>query len=48
MLKEYLNISELTGPLMMVEEVQDAQYQELVEIALPGGETRREIGRAHV
>ena len=41
MLKEYLNISELTGPLMMVEEVQDAQYQELVEIALPGGETRR-------
>ncbi len=40
MLKEYLNISELTGPLMMVEEVQDAQYQELVEIALPGGETR--------
>ncbi|MDP6619357.1 MAG: V-type ATP synthase subunit B, partial [Nitrospinota bacterium] len=41
MLKEYLNISELTGPLMMVEEVQDAQYQELVEIALPGGGTRR-------
>jgi len=41
MLKEYLNISELTGPLMMVEEVQDAQYQELVEIAMPGGETRR-------
>ena len=30
MLKEYLNISELAGPLMMVEEVQDAQYQELV------------------
>lgn len=41
MLKEYLNISELSGPLMVVEEVQDAQYQELVEIALPGGETRR-------
>ncbi len=41
MLKEYLNISELSGPLMVVEEVQDAQYQELVEIALPSGETRR-------
>ncbi len=41
MLKEYLNISELAGPLMMVDGVQDARYQELVEIALANGETRR-------
>ncbi|MFQ5694184.1 MAG: V-type ATP synthase subunit B, partial [Nitrospinota bacterium] len=39
--KEYLNISELAGPLMVVQEVQDARYLELVEIALPDGETRR-------
>lgn len=41
MLKEYLNVSEVAGPLLAVEGVQDAQYQELVEIALPSGETRR-------
>lgn len=41
MLKEYLNISEVAGPLLAVEDVQDARYQELVEIALPSGETRR-------
>lgn len=41
MLKEYLNVSELAGPLMMVDGVQDARYQELVEIALANGETRR-------
>ncbi|MFQ5913369.1 MAG: V-type ATP synthase subunit B [Nitrospinota bacterium] len=41
MLKEYLNVSEVAGPLMVVEGVRDARYQELVEIALPSGETRR-------
>ncbi|NPV54423.1 MAG: V-type ATP synthase subunit B [Firmicutes bacterium] len=41
MLKEYLTIREVAGPLMLVEQVEDVKYGELVEIELPGGEVRR-------
>ena len=41
MIKEYLTTSEIVGPLMRVEEVEGVTYEELVEIELPGGETRR-------
>ena len=32
MLKEYHTISEVVGPLMMVEQVEGVKYDELVEI----------------
>jgi len=41
LLKEYLTVSEVAGPLMMVEQVQDVKYGELVEIEIASGETRR-------
>lgn len=41
MLKEYKTTSEVTGPLMVVEGVDEASYDELVEVELPSGETRR-------
>jgi len=41
MLKEYLTIREITGPLVLVEEVEGIKYEELVELELPDGETRR-------
>ncbi|HHY31568.1 MAG TPA: V-type ATP synthase subunit B [Firmicutes bacterium] len=41
MLKEYLTVSEVAGPLMMVEQVRDVKYGELVEIETAPGETRR-------
>ncbi|MCK4597353.1 V-type ATP synthase subunit B, partial [bacterium] len=41
MLKEYLTIREITGPLVLVEEVKGVKYEELVELELPDGETRR-------
>jgi len=41
MLKEYKTTSEVTGPLMVVEGVDGALYDELVEVELPSGETRR-------
>ncbi|MFC1683235.1 V-type ATP synthase subunit B [Candidatus Zixiibacteriota bacterium] len=41
MLKEYLTIREITGPLVLVEEVEGVKYEELVELELPDGETRR-------
>ena len=37
MLKEYKSVSEVVGPLMLVEGVEGVDYEELVE-----------IGRAHV
>lgn len=39
--KEYRTISELSGPLLMVEKTRDVRYDELVEIGLPNGEKRR-------
>ena len=39
--KEYRTISDLSGPLMIVEKTIDVRYDELVEIALSNGEKRR-------
>ncbi|MCE5202507.1 MAG: V-type ATP synthase subunit B [Synergistaceae bacterium] len=39
--KEYRTISNLAGPLMMVEKVEDVSYDELAEIRLANGERRR-------
>ncbi len=41
MIKEYLTISEVAGPLIIVEKTIDVKYQELVEIELSSGEIRR-------
>ncbi len=41
MVKEYQTVGEIAGPLMLVREVEDIKYGELVEIVLPNGETRR-------
>ena len=41
MIKEYLTISEVAGPLIIVEKTIDVKYQELVEIELSSGEMRR-------
>ena len=41
MIKEYLTISDVAGPLIVVEKTIDVKYQELVEIELSSGETRR-------
>jgi len=41
MLKEYLTIREISGPLVLVEEVEGVKYEELVELELPTGEKRR-------
>ncbi len=40
MLKEYQTIREISGPLLLVEEVEGAKYEELVEVQLPSMETR--------
>ena len=46
--KEYRTIQEVAGPLMLVQGVEGVTYDELGEIELANGETRRckEIGRA--
>ncbi len=41
MLKEYLTIRHITGPLVLVEEVEGAKYEEIVEVVMPTGEVRR-------
>jgi len=41
MIKEYLTISDVAGPLVIVEKTTDVKYQELVEIELSSGEIRR-------
>lgn len=41
MLKEYLTIRHITGPLVLVEEIEGAKYEEIVEVELPSGEVRR-------
>ena len=40
MIREYNTVREVAGPLMLVEEVEGAKYDELVEIELPDGEIR--------
>ena len=37
MLKEYRTVREVVGPLMLVEKVTDANFEELVEIQLASG-----------
>ncbi|MDR3354963.1 MAG: V-type ATP synthase subunit B, partial [Synergistaceae bacterium] len=39
--KEYSTISNLSGPLMVVEKISDVRYDELAEIRLSNGERRR-------
>ena len=39
--KEYSTISNLSGPLMMVDKIADVAYDELAEISLANGEKRR-------
>jgi len=39
-IKHYKTISNIAGPLLLVEEVEGAKYGELVEIILPNGEKR--------
>jgi V/A-type H+-transporting ATPase subunit B len=41
MIKDYRTIREISGPLMIVRDVQGVTYDELAEIELPNGETRR-------
>ena len=41
MLKEYRTVSEIVGPLMVVEGVEGIKYEELVEIETQNGELRR-------
>ena len=40
MLKEYTNVEELSGPLMIVDGVEGIAYDELVEIEMHNGENR--------
>ena len=42
-LKKYLTISEVVGPLILVENVEGIKYEELAEIELPSGE--KQLGR---
>ena len=41
MIKEYKTIREIASPLMIVEHVEGVTYDELGEIELPNGDTRR-------
>lgn len=41
MLKEYRTVTEVVGPLMLVEKVENVKYDELVEIEIQTGELRR-------
>ena len=41
MIREYRTIQEISGPLMLVKEVEGVTYDELAEIELPNGEKRR-------
>ena len=41
MLKEYKTVTEVVGPLMVVEGVEGVKFDELVEIKLHTGEMRR-------
>lgn len=41
MIKEYRTISEVVGPLMIVEKVEGVKYEELIEVRLQNGEIRR-------
>lgn len=40
MIKEYHTVTEIAGPLMLVEKVEDVKFEELVEVELPDGDIR--------
>jgi V/A-type H+-transporting ATPase subunit B len=40
-LSEYIGISEVNGPFILVESTPDAFFGELVDVSVPGGKTRR-------
>ena len=40
-IKEYRTVSEVVGPLMIVDQVEGVHYNELVEIKLHDGTTRQ-------
>ena len=40
MIKEYTSVAEVTGPLMIVEKVEDVAYGELVQVTISSGEKR--------
>ena len=44
MLKEYKTVTEVVGPLMMVDGVEGVKYDELVEIELQTGEKKKGKG----
>lgn len=41
MIKEYRTINEVVGPLMIVDQVEGVKYEELVDVRLQNGESRR-------
>ena len=41
MSKEYKTVSDIAGPLMIVEGVEGASYEELVEVNVPGEKAPR-------
>lgn len=41
MLKQYKTVTEVSGPLLIVEKVRDVKFEEMVEVELPSGERRR-------
>ncbi|MBM3251695.1 MAG: V-type ATP synthase subunit B [Candidatus Omnitrophica bacterium] len=41
MLKEYLTVASISGPLVVVEKIQDVKYAELVEVEFSDGSLRR-------
>jgi V/A-type H+-transporting ATPase subunit B len=41
MVTEYTTINEIAGPLILLDDVKHATYEELVEVELPNGEQRR-------
>ncbi len=41
MLKEYKTLKKISGPLLIVEAIENVKYEEMVEIELPNGEKRR-------
>ena len=43
---EYLGLSEVNGPLVVLEGVKNASYEEIVEFTVDGNEKKLEIGRA--
>ena len=48
LLKEYRTVSEVAGPLMVVEQVEGIKYGELVEIEVSKDEVRRGLSLIHI